>query len=90
MGEVVSTSVGPLVVIVHHRERAEGKETWDQQDERYGDGLRYHNALVNQIPHYPPPGPMRGFDKEINERPFPQGGAFDMIPFDLCWLKSSL
>ena len=37
------------------------------------------NALVNRIPHYPPPGPMKGFDKGIDERPFPQGGAFDMI-----------
>ena len=46
------------------------------------------NALVNQIPHYPPPGPMRGFDKGIDERPFPQGGAFDMILSILCWLKS--
>ena len=43
-------------------------------------------ALVNQIPHYPPPRLMRGFDKGIEESPFPQGGAFDMSPFDL-WLK---
>ena len=50
----------------------------------------YNNALVNQIPHYPPPGPMRGFDKGIDERPFPQGGAFDITPFNLCWLKASL
>ena len=46
-------------------------------------------ALVNQFPHHPPPGPMRGFDKGVDERPFPQGGAFDMTPFNLCWLKSS-
>ena len=26
---------------------------------------------------------MKGFDKGIDERPFPQGGAFDMTPFDL-------
>ena len=24
-------------------------------------------AIVNLIPHYPPPGPMRGFDKGIDE-----------------------
>ena len=38
------------------------------------------NALVNQIPHYPPPGQMRGFDKEIDEKHLPQGRAFDMTP----------
>ena len=37
-----------------------------------------NNALVNLIPHYPPPGLMKGFEKGINERPFPQGGAFDI------------
>ena len=47
-------------------------------------------ALVKQIPHYPPPGPIRGFDKGINERSFLQSGAFDMFPFDLYWLKASL
>ena len=30
-----------------------------------------HYALVNQIPQYPPPGPMRGFDKGIDERYLP-------------------
>ena len=39
-----------------------------------------HNALVNQIPHYPPPGQMRGFDKGIDKRHFPQGRAFDITP----------
>ena len=46
--------------------------------------MRDAYALVNQTPHYPPPGPMTGFDKGIDESPFPQGRAFDMIPFDLC------
>ena len=48
------------------------------------------NALVNLIPHYPPPGLIRAFDKGINERPFSQGGAFDTAAFDECWLKSGL
>ena len=39
-----------------------------------------HNALVNLIPHYPPPGPTRAIDKGIDERPFSQGGAFDTAP----------
>ena len=33
-----------------------------------------HYALVNQIPHYPSPGPMRGldmYDKGIDERHLP-------------------
>ena len=48
----------------------------------------YINALVNVIPHYPPPGLTRAFDQRIDERPFSQGGAFDTAPFDVCWLKS--
>ena len=42
MGEGVSTSRA-LLLIVHHRERTEGKETQDRQGERCGDGLRYRN-----------------------------------------------
>ena len=38
------------------------------------------------IPHYPPPGLTRAFDKGIDERPFFQGGAFDTAPFDVYWL----
>ena len=56
----------------------------------YGPLLVCCNALVNLIPHYPPPGPTRAFDKGIDERPFPQGGAFDTAPFNVCWLESGL
>ena len=42
--------------------------------------IQYLYALVNQIPHYPPPRQMRGFDKGIDKRHFPQGRAFDMTP----------
>ena len=31
------------ILIVHHRERTEGKETQDRQGERCGDGLRCRN-----------------------------------------------
>ena len=46
---------------------------------------RRGNALVNVIPHYPPPEPIRAFDEEIDERPFPQGGAFYTTPFNVHW-----
>ena len=49
-----------------------------------------NNALANLIPHYPSPGPIRAFDKGFDERPFSQGGAFDTVGFDECWLKSGL
>ena len=42
MGEAVSTSRA-LLLIAHHRERTEGKETQDRQGERCDDGLRYRN-----------------------------------------------
>ena len=48
------------------------------------------HAVMHLSIKYPPPGLMKGFDKGIDERPFPQGGAFDMTPFNLCGLKSSL
>ena len=40
--------MGPLsrgygILIAHHRERTEGKETQDWQGERCGDGLRCRN-----------------------------------------------
>ena len=52
--------------------------------------VQMNYTLVNLIPHYPPPGLTTAFNKGINERPFPQGGAFDTAPFDVCWLKSGL
>ena len=48
--------------------------------------VTYNNyAFVNLIPHYPPPGSTRAFDKGIDERLFSQGGAFVMIqPPSMC------
>ena len=44
--------------------------------------MRLHCIMLLSIKS--PPGPMRGFDKGVDERPFPQGGTFDMILSDLC------
>ena len=41
---------------------------------------QYANTLVKRILCYPPPGLMKGFDKGIDEKLFPQSGAFDMTP----------
>ena len=57
----------------------------------YHDTGKVHhvpNAFANVIPHYPPPGPTRAFEKGIDERPFPQGGAFDTAC--VCWFESGL
>ena len=37
------------ILIAHHRERTEGKETQDRQGERCGDGLRYRNYRLEVI-----------------------------------------
>ena len=47
VGEAVST-LRTLLLIAHHRECTEGKETQDRQGKRYGNGLRCRMEMILQ------------------------------------------